>query len=121
MLDSNTCIYVLEGLSSVLRDRIEARSPGEIVTSAIVYAEVMRGIDPANDVAVAKAMLLFEAFPALPFDAEAARAYAQVPFRRGKFDRLIGAHALAVGLTVVTSNGADFADIPGLKVENWTL
>ena len=81
----------------------------------------MRGIDPLNEVAVGKTLRLFEAFPALPFDAEAARVYARVPFRRGKFDRLIGAHALALGLTVITSNEADFADIPGLRVENWTI
>ena len=56
----------------------------------------------------------------LPFDEAAVRAYAALPFRRGSFDRLIAAHALALDLTLVTSNVRDFADIPGLLVENWT-
>jgi tRNA(fMet)-specific endonuclease VapC len=34
-------------------------------------------------------------------------------------DQLIAAHALSVGLTLVTNNEAKFQDYPGLKVENW--
>ena len=49
-----------------------------------------------------------------------ARRFQDVPFRRGKLDRFIAAHALATGLTIVTNNEADFADIPGLQIENWT-
>ena len=52
---------------------------------------------------------------------EMARAYATLRFRRASYDRLIAAHALSLGLTVVTDNEADFADVPGLKVENWTV
>ena len=59
--------------------------------------------------------------PILPFDEAAARCYAQLPFRRGRFDRLLAAHALSLGSTVITDNEADFADIPGLTIENWTL
>jgi tRNA(fMet)-specific endonuclease VapC len=57
--------------------------------------------------------------PVLPFDAAAAEVYARLPFRRGSFDRLIAAHALALDLVLVTDNVADYADVPGLKVENW--
>ena len=120
LLDSNTCIYVLEGISEPLRRQIERRRPGEIVSSAVVYAEVMRGIDPTDSAALAKVDHLFETIPVLPFDESAAKAYSRVPFRRGSFDRLIAAHALSLGLSVVTSNAADFADVPGLDVEDWT-
>lgn len=58
-------------------------------------------------------------FPVLPFDEAAARAYVRVPFRRGKLDRLIAAHALATDMTLITSNVRDFADVPGLKLEDW--
>ncbi|MFZ1368469.1 MAG: VapC toxin family PIN domain ribonuclease, partial [Sphingorhabdus sp.] len=43
------------------------------------------------------------------------------PFKRGNFDRLIAAHALSLGLTIISQNTRDFADVPGLKVENWTV
>ena len=64
--------------------------------------------------------------PALPFDEAAANAYAvlraAVPDRqRNAMDRLIAAHALSVGATLVTNNEADFKAYPGLTIENWTL
>jgi tRNA(fMet)-specific endonuclease VapC len=34
-------------------------------------------------------------------------------------DRLIAAHAVSAGFTLVTNNEADFKDYPGLKMENW--
>ncbi len=50
----------------------------------------------------------------------AADAYARLPFKRRSFDRLIAAHAVAAGLTLITRNVADFADVPELVVEDWT-
>jgi tRNA(fMet)-specific endonuclease VapC len=119
LLDSNICIYVLEGLAPAVRDRIQARRPGEIVTSAVVYAEVVRGMARDDVIGMAKVESLFRVIPVLPFDQAAARVYVSIPFRRASFDRLIAAHALSLGLTVVTNNGRDYADVPRLKIENW--
>ena len=114
LLDSNICIYVLGDAASPAAERLGACAPGSVVTSAIVYAEILRGAPKGVD---------FEAFfkvvPILPFDADAARVYAEIPFRRGTFDRLIGAHALSRDLVVVTNNVRDYSDIPGLRIENW--
>ena len=62
---------------------------------------------------------LFEQVPVQPFDQKAALQYAGLPFRRRSFDRLIAAHALSLDAILVTNNEADFADVPGLKIENW--
>lgn len=121
LLDSNICIYVLEGLSEPVRQRIEACRPGRLVTSAVAYAEVMRGLDQTDARAVAKAEALFRLIEVLPFDQLAAAAYFKIAFRRASFDRLIAAHALALGLILITNNERDFGDVPGLAVENWTL
>jgi tRNA(fMet)-specific endonuclease VapC len=120
LLDSNICIYLLEGLSERARDRVQACAPHEIITSSIVYAEVVRGLDFDDDRAVAVVSDFFDIIDVRPFDRVAAEAYRHVPFRRARFDRLIAAHALSLDLTLVTNNIADFADIPGLRVENWT-
>jgi tRNA(fMet)-specific endonuclease VapC len=119
LLDTNVCIYLLEALSEAAREQVEGRRPGEVVTSAIAFAEVMQGLDLSDAKAVAAVDRLFRAVPVLPYDEAAARAYARVPYKRARFDRLIAAHALALDVTLVTNNEADFRDIPGLSVENW--
>ena len=119
LIDSNIAIYVLEGRQPALREAIEARAPGEIVISAISYAEVMREIDPQDRGRNARAERLFDIFPIVDFDKAAAEAYRRIPFRRGRFDSLIAAHALSSGLVLVTNDKHDFAGIPGLRIENW--
>ena len=103
----------------MLRRRVEAVRPGMLVTSAIAFAEVMIG--GVRRGAVAETRRLFDTIPVLPFDQSAAEAYMRLPFKRGSFDRLIAAHALALDLTLVTNNERDFADVNGLRVENWTV
>lgn len=118
LLDANICIYLLEGDAPALRSRVERQAPGEVVTSAIAVGEVLIGAQRRNR--IDKALLLFQTFPALPYDLTAARAYAALPFKRASFDRLIAAHALSLGLTLVTNDDRDFAAIDGLRTENWT-
>jgi tRNA(fMet)-specific endonuclease VapC len=114
LLDSNICIYVLGDAASAAAIRLSECVPGSAVTSAIVHAELLRKAPEAADFEA-----FFDVVPVLPFDSAAARAYAAIPFKRGTFDRLIGAHALSRGLTLVTNNVRDYDDIPGLRLENW--
>jgi tRNA(fMet)-specific endonuclease VapC len=120
LIDSNIFIYVLADADSAAARRLEACDSGTVATSVIAYAEVLRGIRTGGADAVARLDALLEQIPILAFDGEAARAYSRLPFRRGSFDRLIAAHALSRGLTLVTNNERDFVDVAGLKVENWT-
>lgn len=118
LLDSNICIYLLKDLSPALTARVRGQAIGSLVVSAITLAEI--GIGARAEEAPALRRFLEEVAVA-PFDAAAAATYAAIPFRRGSFDRLIAAHALALDVPLVTNNEADFADVPGLRVENWTL
>jgi len=119
LLDANICAYLLSGAAPLLRARIEERAEGEVVTSAVACAEVLVGA--ARREGFDATLQFFRAFPVLPFDEKASRIYASLPFRRGGFDRLIAAHAMSLDLTLVTNNERDFADIQGLRVENWTI
>lgn len=119
LLDANICVYLLDGNAEALRKRIEKSPQGSVVTSSIAFGEVIIGAHRRR--ATDAALALFRAVPVLPFDQNAGAIYATLPFKRASFDRLIAAHALSLGLTLVTNNARDFADIPNLKIENWTL
>ena len=119
MLDSNAMILLLDLDQRVLRRASECFED-ELCSSAIAYAEVVRGTAAGKPPARELLDQAVAIIPILPFDQAAADLYARLPFRRHRFDRLIAAHALALDLTLVTANMSDFADVPGLKVENWT-
>lgn len=121
LIDADSAIYAMSGDYEVMRERITSCAPGEISLSTISYAEIARGTyvgkPPPSEVLEA----FVHAIPLLAFDEAAARAYATLPFKRARFDRLLAAHALSISATVITNNPGDFADVPELKVENWTV
>lgn len=121
LLDSSIIIKLTTGQGEALRQRAAECFEDEMVTSAVAMAEVLYG--SANE--KPPPLVQFERFmnlvKVLDFDLEAARAYAALPFKRASYNRLIAAHALSLGLTVVTSNEKHFADVPGLVIENWTV
>ena len=119
LLDTNILAYLISGSSTSLRDRVESHEPGLLVTSALCVAEAAFGL--RNDhAAQASLHRLLGVIKPLAFDRDAAMQFLNVPFRRGKLDRLIAAHVLALDVVLVTNNEADFADVPGLRIENWT-
>ena len=126
LLDTNACIDFVDGRSEKVRLRID-KEFGRLTVSAITIAELMVGskfsTDPEKDKERVETFL--EGVSVAQFDQAAAMVYGdvirQIGVKRKSFDRLIGVQALSLGLTLVTSNGDDFADVPGLKVENWTV
>jgi tRNA(fMet)-specific endonuclease VapC len=121
LLDSSIIIKLTMGLSKPLRERVSQCCEDDMVTSAVAVAEVLYGSVNEKPPAIDQLEAFLGEVPVLDFDLAAARAYAQLPFRRASYDRLIAAHAISLGLTVVTDNEKHFADVPGLKVENWTI
>ena len=120
VLDTDCAIYAMLGTHPRLRLRLSQCEPGEVGLSAVSFAEIVvgntLGKSPDRDVIDDFVTVV----PVLPFDESAARAYGQLPFRRARFDRLVAAHAISLGATVITNNDSDFADVPDLTVENWT-
>ncbi|MBK6800818.1 type II toxin-antitoxin system VapC family toxin [Novosphingobium sp.] len=121
LFDANVAVYAMDGGNPLLRQRMEDCEPGEIAISVISFAEVAYGTYVGKPPSAALLDAFLAAIPLIPFDEAAAHAYARLPFKRARFDRLLAAHALSIGATIITNNEADFADVPGLRVENWTL
>lgn len=121
LLDTDCSIYAMLGTHPALRERLAACDPGDVAISAVSFAEIVMGENLAHPPDRDVIEDFVSVVPILPFDEAAARAYATLPFKRARFDRLLAAHALSIGATVVTNNEADFADVAGLAVENWTV
>lgn len=125
LLDTNACLDFLLSRSAKLVATL-GENFGSCSVSAITVAELRVGSrtsrDPNEDERLLD--LFLAALRVEPFDEAAAESYGllmqRLTLRRTNFDRLIAGHALALDLILVTNNEADFADVPGLKVENWT-
>ncbi|EIZ77522.1 putative hydrolase [Novosphingobium sp. Rr 2-17] len=121
LIDADSSIYAMVDRHSPVNARLADCEPGEVVISTISFAEIALGVLQLHKPPPPGVLDAFiKAIPLVPFDEAAAREYAKLPFKRARFDRLLAAHALSIGATVVTNNAADFADVPGLVIENWT-
>lgn len=121
LIDADSSIYSMIDAASPVNLRLADCEPGEVSISAISFAEIALGTQLQKPPPPDALESFLTQIPLLPFDEAAAREYAKLPFKRARFDRLLAAHALSIGATVITNNEADFSDVPGLKVENWAL
>ena len=128
LLDTNICIYAINGRHPKLTDRLLAVSPSDIVISSVTVGELEYGAaksrwgDRTRQTLYAFLssfeILLFEESDAIAFGKlRAALVLAGTPI--GAYDAMIGAQALARGLTVVTHNTGEFSRIRGLEMVEW--
>ena len=129
MLDTDTCSYVMKRSSERVLKRLQAMPVQDVCISVISKAELLYGVELSarrqHDEAALKAFL--EYAEVLPFLDEASPHYARIRAdlkKRGTMiganDLLIAAHALSLGMTLVTNNTREFKRIRGLTIENWT-
>ncbi|MCB2079598.1 MAG: type II toxin-antitoxin system VapC family toxin [Novosphingobium sp.] len=121
LIDADSSLYAMIDAASPVNQRLEGLAPGDVAISAISFSEIALGTQLQKPPPPGVVEAFIAAVPIVPYDEAAARAYARLPFKRARFDRLLAAHALSIGAVVVTNNEADFADVPGLKVENWAV
>lgn len=120
LVDTNIVIYLAANAYPRLSERVATTEQGAIRLSTIVFAEVALGSENGLAPSSEALAILIEQMPLVPFDEAAARAYARLPFKRGRFDRLLAAHAISLNATILSRNLADFQGIKGLQVEDWT-
>jgi tRNA(fMet)-specific endonuclease VapC len=127
LLDTNTCIYIINRRPAKVFERFTGLHIGEIAISSITGAELAFGVAKSGSQRNLHALDKFLApLEILPFDEAAMRRYGVLRSdleRRGTpigaLDLLIAAHALALSATLVSNNLREFQRVEGLALENW--
>jgi tRNA(fMet)-specific endonuclease VapC len=119
-----------------LRARLADVPPAEVVTTIISYEEKMRGWmsylartrSVAHQVEAYRRLLQhrdnYRRIPVLAFNEGAAVVFQQLRrarLRIGAMDLKIAAIVVSRDATLLSRNLADFRQIPGLQVEDWTV
>lgn len=128
MLDTNICIYLIKRQPPNILDHFLSHPVGDIGISSITAAELAYGVSKSRH--ATKNRQALEQFLAplevASFDQVAAWAYgrlrAQLEVKGtpiGSMDMLIAAHALSLGVRLVSNNVREFRRVPGLRLANW--
>ena len=128
LLDTNTCIYIINKKPPSAVNRIRSKHPDEVSISTITIAELEYGVHRSKHADQNRIALLefLVPFVILDFDQSAAAVYGSVRAsleRKGSpigpMDLLLAAQALSQQLTLVTNNEREFRRVAGLQIENW--
>ncbi len=130
LLDTNICLYIRRERPHHVLGRFRAQSPGSVAMSVITYGELAYGVQKSPDPQQASTLLdeLAALIPVLALSNAAASAYGRIRSDLavkgaliGNNDLWIAAHALSLGVTLVTNNEREFQRVEGLSLENWAL
>ena len=126
MLDTDTASFALRGQGRVGVRLLDHR-PSECCISAVTLAELRYGADLRRSRRLHRLVDTFaDTILPVPFDRAGADRFGVVAAALarggtpiGTFDTAIAAHALSLGLILVTNNVKHFGRVAGLAVENW--
>lgn len=126
LLDTNTVSYALRGYGQV-KEQLLAHRPSDIGVSAISVAELRFGAYKRGSRKLHRLIDTFlDSIEQAAFGSRAADRYGGIAAelqKRGEpidmADAMIAAHALELGVTLVTHNVRHFQRIDGLEVADW--
>ncbi len=126
MLDTDSVSYVIRGAGRVA-ETLVTHQPSEICLSAITLAELQYGAERLQSQKMARAVeRVSRTLHVEPFDEDCARTFGRIAATLasrgdtiGDFDAMIAAHALTLGVTLVTNNERHFSRVPALRIVNW--
>ncbi len=128
LLDTNIVSELIRNPQGVVARRmLESGLEKFCCTSIIVACELRYGAVKKQSPKLSfNVEQVLESLPILSLEESTADVYAKIRVNLeglglpiGQHDLLIAAHALSLGLVVVTANEREFSRIEGLIVENW--
>jgi tRNA(fMet)-specific endonuclease VapC len=130
MLDTDICSFILKRSNHAVLRRLQEVAVDDVCISVVTAAELLYGVEisPRRDHDETSVEAFFRHVAVLDFPEEAAAHYVEIRAalkRRGEMiganDLFIAAHARNRNLILVTNNTREFARVPGLRSENWTI
>ena len=127
-LDTNTCIYFLNGKYEEVKTKILSTPPNQITIPSIVKAELILGAYKSRkkDENLEKVEEFLEPFEISPFEDQMTYTYAEIRYKTEVNGLTIGPNDLFIASIVkfhegilVTNNTVEFKRIEGLMLENW--
>ena len=130
LLDTNICIYIIKQQPENVIKRFLEYQIGDIGISSITLSELRYGVaKSAHREKNAKALDEFIIpLEVVPYDEAAYHAYGDIRATLekagtpiGSMDMLIAAHAVSLGIPLVTNNTREFLRVPSLTLLDWTV
>jgi len=128
LLDTNICIYLIKNRPIEVCKKFERLAIGSVGISSVTTSELFYGVYKSDKTAENRQALLEFLLPLtiVSYDENAAPFYGEIRTvleksgqTIGPLDMMIAAHALSLGVTLVTNNIKEFQRVPELMVENW--
>ena len=128
LLDTNICIYIIKQQPVTVLKRFLEYQIGDIGISSITLSELRYGVAKSthqekNAEALDEFIIPLEV---VSFGEEAAHVYGDIRAALekagtpiGAMDMLIAAHAVSLGIPLVTNNTREFVRIPALNIIDW--
>lgn len=130
LLDTNICIYIIKQQPATVLNHFLEYQIGDIGISSITLSELRYGVaKSAHREKNAKALDEFVIpLEVVSYDESAAHAYGSIRATLekagtpiGSMDMLIAAHAVSLGIPLITNNTREFQRVPSLKIIDWTV
>jgi len=130
LLDTNICIYIIKQKPAAVLKRFLEYQIGDIGISSITLSELRCGVaKSAHREKNAKALNEFIIpLEVVSYDEAAAHVYGDIRATLekaatpiGSMDMLIAAHAVSLGIPLVTNNTREFLRISSHNLINWTV
>lgn len=128
LLDTNVCVDYLNGRFPGVTRRVQRTTPSDLGLSSVAVGELRYGAEKSAHPRRnhERLDLFLSEVQCVDFDGDAAVVYGRILAaleRRGAvigpYDMQIAAHAVALGLVLVSDNVREFRRVTSLKVENW--
>lgn len=128
LLDTNICIYAINGKHPFLTNKLLSISPDDICVSSVTVGELEYGAAKSKWSDKTRQMIyaFLSNFSVLSFDETDALLFGRLRAKLaadgtpiGAYDVMIAAQGINRKFTVVTHNTKEFSRVPGIVLEDW--